>query len=92
MKNSNEPEQRAARSLLIVVAIALSFLAWGLLIFYSVCDKGSPAWDFGVVADIPGESVYSTHPSSGGKVAEPEPQHVVGKPSQVEQGGPRGKR
>ena len=80
------------RSLLIVVAIALSFMAWGLLIFYSVGDKGSPPWDFGIVADIPGESVYSTHPSGGGKVSAPEGQHVEGKPSQVDQGGPRGKR
>jgi len=68
-------------SLIIVLAIAISFLAWGLFIFFSVGDKGSPPWDFGIVQDIPGESVYSTHPP---KAPEPEPQHVSQKPAQVE--------
>ena len=68
-------------SLIIVVAIAISFLAWGLFIFFSVGDKGSPSWDFGIVQDIPGESAYSTHPP---KAPGPEPQHVSQKPAQVE--------
>ena len=68
-------------SLVIVLAIAISFLVWGLFIFFSVGDKGSPPWDFGIVQDIPGESAYSTHPP---KALEPEPQHVSQKPAQVE--------
>ena len=68
-------------SLVIVLAIAISFLVWGLFIFFSVGDKGSPPWDFGIVQDIPGESAYSTHPP---KAPEPESQHVSQKPAQVE--------
>ena len=75
-------------SLIIVMAIALSFLVWGLLIFFSVGDKGSPPWDFGIVQDIPGESAYSTHPPGS---PEPDPQHVSDKPPQVETGLSKGK-
>ncbi len=45
---------------IIVVAIAILFVLWGLFIFFAVGDKGPPAWDFGVIKDIPGESPYST--------------------------------
>jgi hypothetical protein len=83
-----EHSKGTMRSLLIVVAIALSFLAWGLLIFFSVGDKGSPPWDFGIVEDIPGESAYSTHPLGA---PEPTPQHVFQKPPQAEVGGKKGK-
>ncbi len=68
-------------SLIIVIVIAISFLAWGLFIFFSVGDKGSPSWDFGIVQDIPGESVYSTHPPGS---PGPDPQHVSQKPPRVE--------
>ena len=77
-------DERTIRSLIIVMAIAISFLAWGLLIFFSVGDKGSPPWDFGIVQDIPGESAYSTHGPVPGKASEPEPQHVSQKPAQAE--------
>ena len=60
-------------SLIIIMAIAFSFLAWGLFVFFSVGDKGSPPWDFGIVQDVPGESAYSTHPP---KAPEPEPARV----------------
>jgi len=75
-------------SLIIVMAIAISFLAWGLFIFFSVGDKGSPPWDFGIVQDIPGESAFSTHPPGS---PEPDPQHVSDKPPQVETGLSKGK-
>ena len=68
-------------SLVIILAIAVSFLAWGLFIFFSVGDKGSPPWDFGIVQDIPGESLHSTHPPGS---LEPDPQHVSQKPPRVE--------
>jgi len=45
---------------IIVVAMALLFILWGLFIFFAVGDKGPPSWDFGVIKDIPGESPYST--------------------------------
>ncbi len=80
----NGNSERTTRSLIIVAVIAISFLAWGLLIFFSVGDKGSPPWDFGIVQDIPGESAHSTHGPATEKASEPEPQHVSQKPAQVE--------
>ena len=79
---------RTIKSLIIVIVIAISFLAWGLFIFFSVGDKGSPPWDFGIVQDIPGESAFSTHPP---KAPEPEPQHVSQKPAKVETEMQKGK-
>jgi flagellar basal body-associated protein FliL len=77
----NGNSEKTSKSLIIVLAIAISFLVWGLFIFFSVGDKGSPPWDFGIVQDIPGESAYSTHPP---QAPEPEPQHVSQKPTRVE--------
>ena len=48
------------KSWLIVLAVAVVFLSWGLFIFFAVGDKGPPPWDYGVVEDIPGQSPYST--------------------------------
>jgi hypothetical protein len=48
------------KSWLVPCAIAALFLVWGLAIFFLVGDKGPPAWDFGVVEVIPGQSPYST--------------------------------
>jgi len=45
---------------IVVVAMAVVFILWGLFIFFAVGDKGPPSWDFGVIKDIPGESPYST--------------------------------
>ncbi len=45
---------------MIVVGMAILFLCWGLLLFFSVGDKGPPPWDFGVVRDVPGEGPHST--------------------------------
>ena len=45
---------------IVVVAMAVVFILWGLFIFFTVGDKGPPSWDFGVIKDIPGESSYST--------------------------------
>lgn len=61
------------RSWMIVVAIALVFLCWGLIVFFMVGDKGPPPWYFGVVEDIPGQSPYSTERDWS---MEPWPQHV----------------
>jgi hypothetical protein len=45
---------------ILIIAMAFSFLAWGIFIFFMVGDKGQPGWNFGVVKDTPGESAYST--------------------------------
>jgi hypothetical protein len=55
-----DEKRRDLRSWIIVVSLAVLFLAWGLFIFFTVGDKGPPSWDFSVVEDIPGQSPYST--------------------------------
>ena len=49
------------KSILIITGVALVFLLWGMIIFFSVGDKGMPSWDFGAVDDVPGASSYSTN-------------------------------
>jgi hypothetical protein len=56
----DQEEKKNGRSWLVPCAIAALFLIWGLAIFFLVGDKGPPAWDFGAVEDIPGQSPYST--------------------------------
>ena len=79
--------EASLRSWMIILGIAILFLCYGLFMFFVVGDKGPPVWDFGVVEDIPGESVYSTHPGASA----PEPQHVSQKPPQAEIEVPKGK-
>jgi hypothetical protein len=90
--SDNNPNhgKSAVRSWLFIFVLAASFLAWGFLLFYTIGDKGPPPWDFGIVRDIPGESVFSTHQPLPGKVSDPDPQHVSGRPGAVE-GGEREK-
>lgn len=96
----NNERKEGLRSWAIVLAIAFSFIAWGLLIFFSVGDKGAPNWDFSVVEDIPGQSVYSTHsipPFIPGGSYEPQPgeavpgQHVDGPEGETRVLGPEQK-
>ena len=56
-----EHDRSDRRGWLIVLGLAIGFFLWGMLIFYSVGDKGPPPWGFGEFQDIPGESPYSTH-------------------------------
>jgi hypothetical protein len=72
---SHEDRGSTVKSLMIVVAIALLFLVWGLILYVVVGDKGSPGWDFGVVEDVPGESAYST----SREMRRVTPQHVMGR-------------
>jgi hypothetical protein len=44
---------------IIVFSIALFFFLWGLFIYYAVGVGQVPAWRYGVVSDVPGQSVYS---------------------------------
>ena len=84
-KEERKPEG-AAKGWARVWGLALAFLLYGLFIFAVVGDKGPPDWDFNVVEDIPGKSVYSTYPQPGGTTIQPEPQHVAGKPSRAPTG------
>jgi hypothetical protein len=68
---------------IIVGSISLAFLLYGLVMFFAVGDKGPPDWDFGIVEDTPGKSIFSTHPEPNGSAGEPEAQHVAGKPSRT---------
>ncbi len=56
----------------VIVLLALYFLAYSLFTYISVGDKGQPIWDFGAVKDVPAESPYAIYE----KV--PYPQHVRG--------------
>ena len=76
----------------ILAGIAAGFLAWGLLIYFVVGDKGPPNWDFSVIPDIPGQSAYSSYspvtPNGlvpGPEPASVEPQHVSGPVSAMQQ-------
>ncbi len=68
----------------IVAAIPAALLIWGFFLFFAIGTKGSPAWDFSVVEDIPGQSAYSTAPVEGPpnlpvrQVEKVTPQHVSG--------------
>ena len=73
-------EGTAARSWMIILAMAVFFVAWGILAYLAIGEKGPPPWDFGVVEDIPGESAYSTYsPDQISGSYSLEEQHVSGK-------------
>jgi len=92
LSDSEERDKLDIRSLLIPIAMAVSFFLWGLLIFFSVGTKGPPPWGFGNIEDIPGESVYSSHKmklelgTAGGppQLQAVEPQHVMGRPAKAQ--------
>ncbi len=63
----------------IVCAMSVAFVLYGLFALFVVGDKGPPGWDFGAVEDVPGQSPYAAYPYRG-RVPEPEPQHVNQKP------------
>ena len=80
--NTEETEKHGGtRGWLVVVSLALAFLLYGIFMFVMVGDKGPPDWDFNIIEDIPGKSVYSTSPEPGGNAGQPEGQHVSGRPS-----------
>ncbi len=67
------------RGWIIVLAIALLFVIYGLFAYFIIGDNQPADWDFGAAKDVPGESVYSTYPYRSG-TEEPEAQHVNQKP------------
>ena len=72
----------------ILAGIAVGFLLWGLFLFFTLGDKGPPDWQYSVIPDVPGQSVYSTQEGEAprGILARPgreepvEEQHVMGPP------------
>ncbi len=94
-----EKEGSMARSWVIVLAVALAFLGWGLFIFYTVGVSWPPPWRYGTIPDVPGQSVYSvreaekqagTAPSEEGEGIRR--QHVLGPSGKTEKNGGRGGR
>lgn len=94
MENPDREDNRreTLRCLGLAAALAVFFFCWGLMIFFTVGEKGPPPWDFGVVQDIPGQSPYSTHPMKEVVDLKPlpvqtgvvvEPQHVDQPPRDV---------
>ena len=86
-----EESKKNWKGWLIVCTLALLFLIYGVFMYFVVGDKGPPDWNFGNVEDIPGQSVYSTHPGVGGTASAPEPQHVSQKPPLAETAVPKEK-
>jgi len=89
----SDREKGTLRTLLVACGLAVGFLVWGLFIFFTVGDKGPPAWNYGTVPDVPGLSVFSTDsarpiptvpPRFLHEKAELSPQHVKDKPSILE--------
>jgi len=81
VRTAVQEKSLSIRSWAIVWFLAIFFVSYGLFMFFVVGDKGPPDWDFGIVEDIPGKSVYSTFPQPSGATSEPAPQHVAGKPT-----------
>ena len=61
----NDAEERgagAAAGWLILLAMCAALVGWGILNYALVRDRPRE-WDFGVLRDAPGQSVYSTQPT-----------------------------
>ncbi len=48
------------KSWAIISGLTVAVFLWGFLIFFTVGDKGLPPWDYTILPDVPGKSVYST--------------------------------
>jgi hypothetical protein len=58
-QSPQERKESFAKSWIVVFCIALFFFLWGLFIFYTVGTGRPPAWRYGIMPDVPGQSVYS---------------------------------
>jgi hypothetical protein len=74
------------KSMMLPVGIALVFIAWGLMVFFTVGDKKVHQWHFGELPDVPGQSPYSTERKARDTGAVPRelkeripPQHIDGR-------------
>jgi flagellar basal body-associated protein FliL len=80
MKSGEQGEQENGGSWIIILAMAILFIAWGIFAYFVIGEKGPHPWDFGTVEDIPGESAYSTYQPDRISGSYPsERQHVSGK-------------
>jgi hypothetical protein len=61
-------------SWVVVLGIAVSFLLWGIFVFFMVGISWPPPWRYGTVADVPGQSVYGVQGDE-----EVRRQHVMGR-------------
>ncbi len=94
----NLPHLSSPVSLSIILFAVLVYVAWGLLVFYTVGTQWPPPWSFGEVQDLPGASVYSTETGKqflgagpkGLQSVPPRPQHVEEKPVAPPLRGPDG--
>lgn len=93
---SKGKNESALMSWIVVCSIALFFFLWGLFIYFTVGAGRAPFWRYGIVPDMPGQSVYSvqkaeeragTALSKGGTIRK---QHIMGR--QEESGKPPGKK
>jgi hypothetical protein len=94
-----ENEGSIARSFRIVLAVALAFLCWGLIICYTVGVSWPPPWRYGTIPDVPGQSVYSVRGAEkkagtapleeGEKIRQ---QHVMGQSGEAEKSSGQGGR
>jgi hypothetical protein len=80
-KSGHDGRRREGLALLLIISLSVAFVAYGIIMFLSIGDKGPPGWDFGAMEDTPGKSVYSTY--SGKPTLGPEEQHVAGRPSRA---------
>ena len=86
-----EDSSGAGRTWAILTGIAVGFLLWGLFLFFALGDKGPPDWQYSVIPDIPGQSVYSTNTGEAPRGVSPSPnqgdmveeQHVMGRPHEI---------
>ena len=77
---NKEDTRRETGGWILVLAMAFAFLFYALFMFFTIGDKGPPGWDFGDIADTPGQSAFSTSPEPSGNDAAPSAQHVSEKP------------
>jgi hypothetical protein len=97
--NPQDPQEKKesnVKSWLVVLSIAFFFLLWGLFIFHAVGVGEPPSWRYGVMPDIPGQSVHSVRgveERAGTTLPGERPmrkQHIMG--GRQETGKPQGRK
>ncbi|MGA9235180.1 MAG: hypothetical protein WBV91_10165 [Desulfobacterales bacterium] len=66
------PKEHTLRIWIVVALLLVLIVSKGLFSYFVVGDLGMPDWNYGAVADIPGESPYAIYAPL------PHPQHVRG--------------
>ncbi|MBI4762988.1 MAG: hypothetical protein HY787_00075 [Deltaproteobacteria bacterium] len=92
----HEKKESTVKSWIVVLSIAFFFFFWGLCIYYAVGVGQPPSWRYGVVQDLPGQSVYSVQgveKRAGLTISEGKSirkQHIMGR--REETGKPQGRK